>query len=348
MSMRKFAINGRIFEFPITGVGRFCVEVIKAIDASDRGNEFILLLPSDAQNVPSLKRIETEVVGNNTGIIWEQMSLPIYARKHRFTLLNMSNSIPLLKPDYVVIHDVSLKVNRKDFGTGIDKCRIWWPLLHYRVSALFAKHIFTVSEFQKQEIIRNYGVDSDKITAVYNGWEHMDYIEADWSVLDKYNLAPKEYYFAVSTLAKNKNFKWVLENAKYNIKYKYVISGKIETKYFSDGINVSDLDNVIYTGYVTDGELKALMAESKAFLYPSLYEGFGIPPLEAISVGTKAIVAQASCLPEIYGSCVYYIDPMDSKVDLEKLLTSRNLSGTKILDKYGWGNTAKSMLDKVL
>ena len=81
------------------------------------------------------------------------------------------------------------------------------------------------------------------------------------------------------------------------------------------------LDNVIYLGFVSDEEMKTLMANCKAFIHPALYEGFGITPMEAMSVGAELIISNAACLPEIYGKSAHYIDPHNSDVDLDKLLS---------------------------
>jgi len=343
--MRKVAINGRIFEFPLTGVGRFCVETIKQIDRMDTQHSFVLLIPSDVYNIPKLKNIEVRLLKPFRGIVWEQITLPFYAVRNNMILLNMSNSIPIVKPDNVVIHDISLKVNKKETSSIKEKIKIYWPLLHYEISAKFAQNIFTVSEFQKNEIIREYGTSAEKIQVVYNGWQHMGNIDEDASVLERYFLEKGKYYFAVSTRAKNKNFKWVMEVAKRNPLDVFVIAGKLDSKYFVDNINFGEKSNIKTTGYLSDPEIKALMKNCKAFLYPSLYEGFGIPPLEAISVGAKVIISNVSCLPEIYKDSAYYINPYNFDEDLNALLDHEVKDGKTILDEYSWERTASIIVN---
>jgi glycosyltransferase involved in cell wall biosynthesis len=89
------------------------------------------------------------------------------------------------------------------------------------------------------------------------------------------------------------------------------------------------------------------MKNCKAFLFPSIYEGFGIPPLEALSHGTKIIISNAACLPEIYGDCAYYIDPYDYEVDLEKLLKCEVKPPDECLSRYSWEKSAKILLSVI-
>lgn len=344
-SMSRFAINGRIFEFPLTGVGRFCVEVIKELDNLFMKDDCVLLIPNDAKNYPPLNNIEIIVVGERKGIFWEQIELPLYLKKHKLVGLNMSNSAPLVKSDFVVLHDIQLKKFKSELSSAKEKIKVLWPLFNYRIFSVMAKHIFTVSEFQKMEIMKSYAVDDSRITVVYNGWQHMLNIKEDNTILGKYGLEPGTYVLATSTRAKNKNFKWVLNNAKYNPNLIYVITGKFDTKYFNDDIEFDEYKNIVTTGYVTDENLKSLMMNARAFIYPSLYEGFGIPPLEALSVGTRSIVSNTSCLPEIYGDYVEYIDPLNANIDLNNILSKPSRGCERLLDRYSWKKTAKLIYD---
>ena len=88
----------------------------------------------------------------------------------------------------------------------------------------------------------------------------------------------------------------------------------------------------------------ALMSKCKAFIFPSYYEGFGIPPLEALSVGAKIIVSKAACLPEIYGDTAHYIDPNNPDVNLNQLLEQPVESPERILEKYTYDNAAEQLI----
>lgn len=344
--MPAILINGRIFEFPITGVGRFCYEVISEMDKMVDPGEILLAVPRDAKNIPELSNIEVRTIGKHTGIYWEQIELPIFVKNNNCKCISMSSSVPLLTPDYVLIHDISLKVNRDKNGDLKDKMKIWWPLLQYKIGIKKSEVLFTDTYFQKTEFEREYKTNREIIVA-YAGWQHMDRISCDDNIIKKLGLENKEYLFAVSTRAKNKNFKWILKVAEQHSDILFVIAGKLDTKYFSDATELDSLPNIVATGYVSDSQMKSLMKNAKAFLYPSIYEGFGIPPLEAMSVGTKAIVAKSSCLPEVYEDTVYYIDPYNYNIDFDALLNQNVEKAEKVLKKYSWEKTARVILDAI-
>ena len=103
------------------------------------------------------------------------------------------------------------------------------------------------------------------------------------------------------------------------------------------------LKNIILAGYLSDGEVKALMQKCKAFVFPSYFEGFGLPPLEALACGASVIISNAASLPEIYGNCAHYIDPFKPDVDLDALLAQPTEAPDKILAAYTYENAAKKL-----
>ena len=105
------------------------------------------------------------------------------------------------------------------------------------------------------------------------------------------------------------------------------------------------LDNIVQLGYITDGEIKSIMSNCKAFIFPSFYEGFGIPPMEALACGAKIIISNSSCLPEIYGESAYYISPYDYDVDLDELLKKDVAPPKACLDNFGWDKSARILYD---
>ena len=106
---------------------------------------------------------------------------------------------------------------------------------------------------------------------------------------------------------------------------------------------LNHLSNVIMTGYLSDGQVKALLQKAKAFIMPSYFEGFGLPPLEALSCGCPIIISDKTSLPEIYGECAHYIDPDNPDLNLNDLLSESVKSPEEILKKYTLENTAKRM-----
>lgn len=162
-----------------------------------------------------------------------------------------------------------------------------------------------------------------------NGWQHFARINYDENALAKYDLEKDSYYFAMSSLEPNKNFKWIAEQAVKNTNDLYVVAGSINEKVFSEGLGFKCPDNMKLIGYVSDEEAKTLMRDCKAFLFPSIYEGFGIPPLEAMSAGAKKIVvSDIPVMHEIFAECVDYIDRSNMTISDD------------ILSDYNWMQSA--------
>lgn len=197
-------------------------------------------------------------------------------------------------------------------------------------------------------MIRVFKADPDKICVLGNGWQHYNRVGTDETIFERVpRLKRKEYYFAASSLTPQKNFKWLKEVAQKNPDCTFAIAGKIEGLSTANDMD-KKLDNVIYLGFVSDEEMKTLMANCKAFIHPALYEGFGITPMEAMSVGAELIISNAACLPEIYGKSAHYIDPHNSDVDLDKLLSEPVESADKVLNNYSWEKFAKKFYNELM
>ena len=206
-----------------------------------------------------------------------------------------------------------------------------------------AKAVITVSDYSKKDIVRLYHIPAKKVCIIPNAWQHFDRIVPDESVIDRFGLCRGQYLFALGSRSYHKNFKWIAEAAKQNPQYTFIVSG-------SNNLGTSDtaldtkLDNLIYAGYLSDGQIKALAAHCKAFIQPSLYEGFGIPPLEAMSTGARCIVSNATSLPEIYGDSVWYIDPLNYKgIDIDKIMSAEIKDNREVLDRFSWERSARRL-----
>lgn len=336
----KKIINGRFLTQGITGVQRFAHEIIRELDSIVKPGEYKILAPRNIiYKELNYKNIDIEICGNLVGHLWEQLELPFYVRKNKAQLLNLCNTAPIMNPGIVTIHDIQTRVHPEFFSK---KFALWYNLMN-KFNIKNSKKIITVSEFSKSEIIKYYGVSSEKINVIYNGWQHMDRIERDESILAKLKIKTEEYILGVSSINPNKNFKYILGLAKLHPEYRFVIVGKKNNDIFKDG-TIEESENLIWAGYVSDEELKSLYANAKAFLFPSFYEGFGIPPLEAMACGCKNVfVSNTSCLPEIYKTKVEFFNPYNPK-ELNLNVSKLNKD---ILSDYFW-NEQSIKLNKIM
>ncbi|MDO4219073.1 MAG: glycosyltransferase family 1 protein [Synergistaceae bacterium] len=299
-----------------------------------------MAIPPETKNVPNYKNIKVSRIGKLKNRLWEHIFFPLYVKKHKAISLNLCNVAPLISPGIVCIHDVKVKAHPEFFNT---KFRLWYRLLFYNATKR-AKKIITVSNFSKKEIIKYYDVAEEKIVVIPNAWQHYQLINFDEEALKKYDLVKNEYYFAMGSLEPNKNFKWIAEVARKNPDHIFAIAGSINEKIFAKGLGFKCPPNMKLLGFVSDEEAKTLMRDCQAFLFPSIYEGFGLPPLEALSAGCRRIVvSDTEVMHEIYGNSAYYINPGELQPSLGELLNGQIVDTNKPLEKYSWGKSAWSL-----
>ncbi len=299
--MKKIVIDGYFLTEKITGVQRYGLEMLRELDRQWDGKdgEIVLAVPRGTVCPVELKQIPVAEVGKRHGIAWEQIDLARYLRKEKAAVVCMENFLPVFyRKGIIMIHDISLAVNRKQFSGSLrGKVSVRWRCFHYWLHCRSRwMRIGTVSAFSKDELIRVYGADPAKITVINSAWQHIREIEADEDVFapgafaGKRDVVPEDYYFSLSSLAWNKNFGWIVEAARKHPEETFVIAGGGNLAAFLKEHQAEGLENLILTGYISDEQAKALMARCKAFLFPTLYEGFGLPPMEAVACGAGAIV----------------------------------------------------------
>ena len=290
------------------------------------------------QNIKILK------YGNVKGLLWEQTSLPYYLKKNNLISISLCNSQPLFCPGIICIHDTAYKTHPEYFKTIHGKLSVYWHRLNFWIAKITKYQIITVSYFSKYQLIDTYKIEPQRLVVIGNGWQHMNRINEDNTVLKRNNIKEEHFFFTLGNINYNKNTKWVINFAKKHPEYLFILSG-IKVK--NSKIDIDDADNVLWLGYLSDEEIKALYKHCKAFIFPSIHEGFGIPPMEALSQGAKIIIANTTCLPEIYKNSAYYIDPYDTDIDIEKLISRKIDSGEAVLDNYSWTNSAKRLKEVI-
>lgn len=335
--MKKIIINGKFLSQNITGVQRYAREITLELDKIIGEDIVEIAIPLNSIDIPEYNNIKVVQVKGLKNQLWEQITFARYVLKKKGISLNLCNSSPLLIPGIVCIHDMKPKATPQYFGW---KFLLWYKVLWYN-SMKRAKCIITVSEFSKTEISKFYNVDKSKVYVIPNSCQHYERIGYDENVWNKYTIDRKNYFFALSSLEPNKNFKWIAEIAKNNPEFNFIVGGSINKKIFASNVGYECPDNMRLIGRVSDEEAKALMRECKAFLFPSFYEGFGIPPLEAINAGAKKIiVSDIPVMHEVFDENAIYINPCDYTVDMKMVLVNAPTVDGAVVYKYSWEESA--------
>ncbi len=347
MKSKRFLVDGRFLESMATGVDRYAFETIKELDKICGGTDISILVPDTVKNAASdaakaasgLKNIRV-IYAKRTGM-WTQGIFAFYALKMRAVPVNLCNEVSVLAPDGIVcLHDTCYA----DCPEFFPKEETEWFLKIYGRIARKAKVILTVSEFSKERITKVLGVSPDRVVVAGNGWQHFEQITPNEYIFDRLKGVEKgQYYFTLSSANKNKNIDWVVQAAQCNPKDEFVIGGRNLERV----VEFNKYPNVHYAGAVTDDEAKALMKYCKAFLFPSWYEGFGIPPLEAMSTGAQVVISDRASLPEVFGKSAHYIQPDNPMVHFESLLNEKVEGAQAVLGKYSWAKTAGTVLQTI-
>lgn len=358
MSITKISINGRFLTRRPTGVDRFAYELLAAIDhLYSQENPAVkelsmkVLLPPDGDPSHTFAHIPLIRVGHYNGQVWEQMDLP-QATKGSL-LVNLCNTAPIIcRKQLTVIHDVATTRVPESYGRLF---RIWYGLmipLIYRWSA----SVCTVSEFSRADLADLYGVRDD-VFVLSEGTEHIARIKANTKVLDTHGLRQRPYVLAVSSLSPHKNFAAIVRAVELmgDAGFDVVIAGGQNPKVFAKASE--NLPNFVkYVGYVSDEELKALYENAACFVFPSIYEGYGLPPTEAMACGCPVIASRSASIPEVCGDAVQYFDalePATLAITLRKVMTDGLLRtemrarGLKRAATLRWSDGALGLLQEI-
>lgn len=344
--MKKLVINGKfLLNKNKRGIDRFSYEILLALDNLCNLESVELLIPNvDINNIPKLKNIKIKKYGGIFGIrFWQYIEYQYYLIKNKaLSIAFQPEEAPIFNLGIVTIHDIYHE-RQKNQVNGLEAyIKNRYHLLINKLAIKNARIITAVSNFTKKEIIDYYKHNEKNIYITYNSCNHLFNMNMNESfLLEKYKkIIGNEYYFFLGSQEKRKNIKWICKLAEKYKEKKFILAGPpLRKSTFADD-GISNIDNIEYIGYISDEEVGFFMKHCKAFLFPSFYEGFGIPPLEALVFGAKVFCSNSSCLPEIYGNNVIFFDPYDYNIDLD-LLESRSIKIDKaIFKKYSWENSA--------
>jgi glycosyltransferase involved in cell wall biosynthesis len=228
----------------------------------------------------------------------------------------------------------------------------------FAVLSRTARTLLTVSDYSKRRLARRLRVRPERLHVVHNGADHLHEVEPDKSVFPYFGIEPHSYVLAVGSSNPNKNLPR-LERAVRRLHeergLRLVLVGGINSRVFahSEADDLGARPDVVRTGPISDGQLKALYQNAIALVFPSLYEGFGLPPLEAMSCGCPVLAANAAAIPEVCGDGVAYFDPY-SVADIERSVrllldnperrAELQAAGFARVKTFSWTDSARTLL----
>ncbi|WP_442775394.1 glycosyltransferase family 4 protein [Sphaerotilus montanus] len=303
-------INARFLTRHATGVDRFAIELLQAGLQAGLLPQAQAVVPAEATLVtPAPKGLAVRHAGRHGGHRWEQFELPaLAAAAGEVPLVNLCNTAPLRhRRQIAVIHDAAAVANPQNYSFAF---RQWYRVM---IGSLMRRSrvIATVSRFSADELTRHFGAHHHGIEVIPEGGEHILRLPADPTVFERLDLRGRRYVLAVGSLSLNKNFAAVL-NAMSLIDDPdtvLVAAGGGNTRIFTD--SAVQHERLQRTGYVSDQQLRALYEGAACFVFPSFYEGFGLPPLEAMCCGCPVIVSDRASLPEVCADAALYCNPDD-------------------------------------
>lgn len=355
--MKTISINGRFLAQPVTGVQRFARELTQALDrkiaagevpAALQGADWRLIVPRDARADLDLAAIRLERLGGGSGHLWEQTALAWHCRGD--LLVGFGGSGPLLHRDQLtVIHDATIIRHPGSFSRAY---RLFHGLLGFVLTR--SATIATVSHFSRRELGEIFRVDPEGISVVHNATDHFAGLVPDETVMDRLKLVGGDYFLLVGTLKPNKNIAFAIRafEALAAPRQKLVIVGGIHSRVFKGG-DYGTGDNLVFAGRLSDAEIAALERHATAFVFPSLYEGFGIPPLEAMSQGCPVLASDIPPVREACGEAALYFDPVEPQKlvrAMQAVLDEPARRDRLIADGYdnakrfSWAGSADSLL----
>lgn len=314
-------INARFLTQPISGVQRFAIEISKELNKSNL--QVLFLTPKNIIHHDLAKELNAKVLGKLTGHLWEQLELQTYILRKDAFLISFCNTGPLfVKNQIVTIHDLCFKIHPEWFSKSFS---LFYNFLIPKLVKV-SKAIITVSNVSKRELIEELNVPAEKITVIYNAVASIFEESNPLKIGEGKRLIDCDYILTVSSHHPRKNFERLVKAFKL-IKQndlKLCIIGNVHKNFYSN--ELAEDVNVLYLQNISDEELIQYYKNAKFFVFASVYEGFGIPIIEALKVGTPVCVSDIPVFHEICQESILYFDPYDVNDIKDKMIQLLNNS----------------------
>jgi glycosyltransferase involved in cell wall biosynthesis len=325
--MEEFAVNGRFLGLPYSGVNRYAREV------------WARLPKSQARAIEPRARLSSW-----RALVWEQTALPMRMHKEE-VLLSLTNLGPLsVHRQVLVVHDVAPLDHPEWFPVGFRKAfAVVLPLLAKRVAACV-----TDSEFSRQRMVEKLGLDAGSVTCIYPGCGSQFYNPNK-------NQVKEPYVLAYGVDDPRKNLGRLLE-AWTKVRREvpgYTLKLFGSNRFWADMYG-EDLEGVEHLGYVSDADLPTLYQKASLLVYPSLYEGFGLPIIESLASGTPVVASNIDVFRELFDTMVTLVNPFETRSIADGIIevlsdttSDRNGHTAEVMARYNYDRTTQQLLDLV-
>jgi glycosyltransferase involved in cell wall biosynthesis len=359
----KIAIHAKaLTEKIIGGIGYYTYNLLKAIAEIDNANKYVLF-----SNKPYVHKIDSPNFEHRLvkyPKFWSYFGLPLELNKEKFDLLFMTKEmIPPFSPKTVmVVYDMGIHYYSKTISL---QAKIHYYLSKY-IHMKRAEKIIAISQDTKNDIVKIAGINPDKISVIYPGCDFNLFRKiTDLELIEK---TKKKYKISGKYMINTSSLSWFRKNLtgvldafadcvkKHRIEHKLVITGAKGSQFYKLGTLIEKLgiaDKVVFSGYVETEDMPVLLSGSEIFVFPSIFEGFGLSLLEAMACGCAVITSNTSAMPEVCGDAGIMVDPFNINEICDamyKLISDKELRynlGAKALNRaklFTWEKAARETL----
>jgi glycosyltransferase involved in cell wall biosynthesis len=364
----RFAIDATSIPRQMAGAGVYTYNLIRAVAAVDQENEYVVFTRSDAfddlsRDEPPFRTVRVSARSRPARLLWEQLALPVHLRRRRIDVLHSPHhTAPMVVAGcrrVITFHDLTFFL----LADRYPRSRALYFRTVSRATARVADALICPSQAVRDDIVRILHVRPEKVRAIAEAAGPEFQPIKDRAALERLRTRlalPKRFILSVGSLEPGKNRATLLKAfaglRKRGLGQKLVVAGQRAWKYEADLALAGELGiegNVLFTGYVPPEEMPALYNAAELFVFPSLYEGFGLPVIEAMACGVPVVASNLSAIPEVAGEAALLVDPRDVEQlcdAMERLLRDRRLQGAlrkrglKRAQGFSWERAARETI----